>query len=96
MIPELAASFGDGRGSFYGHALAVDHFGYIYVHGATNSDLFKGNINAPYIFSWIHTKTHWEMSFEVSCIYDGTYANNCNDWNYMGLRFKIPNQYRNN
>jgi hypothetical protein len=52
------------------------------VHGNTNSNTYKGNINGVSsldILSWVHAKTHWEMTYEASCLYDST-LNVCNDW----------------
>lgn len=41
-IPDFAVNFGDKDGDLRAHALAVDEFGYIYVHGISSSPAFGG------------------------------------------------------
>jgi hypothetical protein len=36
-IPEAAVYFGENEGGTWAHAVAVDEYGYIYVHGRSNS-----------------------------------------------------------
>ena len=68
-IPELAVNFGDPRGNTVGRTLAVDQYGYIYVHGYTDSDAFNGENQVENggnrKYSWVHGKTHWEMAAEL-------------------------------
>lgn len=44
------------------------------MHGNTNSNTYKGKINSGWndVLSWVHAKTHWEMTYEASCLNDGT------------------------
>lgn len=41
-MPDAAVYFGDGKGHIFGQAIAVDEFGFIYVHGYTTSPTFGG------------------------------------------------------
>lgn len=41
-IPDAAVYFGDGRGLTFGQAIAVDEYGFIYVHGYSTSPTFGG------------------------------------------------------
>ena len=61
-IPEAAAYFGENKGDTIGQTLAVDEYGYIYVHGRSSSSVFRGSSGTN---SWIHVKTHWEMTHEI-------------------------------
>ena len=62
IIPEAAVYFGENRGHTYGNTIAVDEYGYIYVHGRSTSDVFRGSSGSN---SWIHLKTHWDMTHEI-------------------------------
>ena len=59
----MASFFGDKAGRTFGHTLAVDEYGFIYIHGTSTSPVFGGVANT--VQSWIHVKTHWEMTYEL-------------------------------
>lgn len=44
-IPEAAAYFGDRDGHLTGFAMAVDEFGFIYLHGSSDSQLLAADGN---------------------------------------------------
>jgi hypothetical protein len=68
----MAAYFGDTGGNAAGFSLAVDQYGYIYIHGNSNSPTFGGqnSFNNPGVtneYTWLYAKTHWDMTYEVQC-----------------------------
>ena len=63
-LPELAVTFGDMFGDILAKALTVDQYGYIYIHGVATTNTFGGTTDTT---SWIHAKTHWEMTYELQC-----------------------------
>ncbi len=63
-MPEAAVYFGDPNGNTWGQAIAVDEYGYIYVHGASDSNAFGGLFNNGRR-AWLHIKTHWELTHEL-------------------------------
>jgi hypothetical protein len=63
-IPDTAVYFGDKDGRTFGQTIAVDEYGFIYVHGQSSAQAFGGSVGTP-TYSWIHLKTHWEMTHEL-------------------------------
>ncbi len=63
-MPDTAAFFGDKNGKTFGQAIAVDEYGFVYVHGQSSSPAF-GGIVASSKYAWIHVKTHWELTHEL-------------------------------
>lgn len=55
---------GDKDGNVLAHALAVDQYGYIYIHGISNSPAFGGKVSAVTKWVWLHAKTHWDLGTE--------------------------------
>jgi hypothetical protein len=100
-IPEFAVNFGDKDGDLRAHALAVDEFGYIYVHGISDSPAFGGSTSGVGSWNWVHAKTHWEMTYEVefnTAVTGVTYSEThslTGTAGYMGKRFKIPKKFKN-
>lgn len=49
-----------------GHTLAIDSYGYIYIHGVSNSPVFGGQgPGVVDVWTWVYAKTHWELTYEV-------------------------------
>jgi len=45
--------------------IGVDQFGFIYMHGVSNSEAFRATKSAIDTPSWVHGKTHWELAAEL-------------------------------
>jgi hypothetical protein len=62
--PQIAAYLGDKDGEVKAHAIALDQYGYVYVHGVSNSPAFGGQVSATMKWVWLHSKTHWDLAGE--------------------------------
>jgi hypothetical protein len=96
-IPEGAVYFGDASSNTYGQTIAVDEYGYIYVHGSSSSPAFGGH-HSNSRFSWLHVKTHWELTYELQYNQNlGTAGVTYSDPSpgYLGKRFIRPKKFQN-
>jgi len=62
--PQIAAYLGDKDGHLKAHAIALDQYGYVYVHGISNSPAFSGAATGVQKWVWVHAKTHWDLAGE--------------------------------
>ncbi len=62
-IPDNAAYFGDRTGDEIPSSVFVDEFGYITIHGNSDSAVFGGTTANP---TWLYGKTHWELQYELN------------------------------
>ena len=104
-LPESAANFGDANGNLYATAMALDHFGNIYIHGYSDSQAFGGaRWTSPVSNQWVHGKTHWELTYEVQFNQwlnnngkvSYSYTTSTTNPTFMDKRFKIPKKFINN
>jgi hypothetical protein len=62
--PQVAAYMGDKDGEVKAHAIGLDQYGYVYIHGVSNSPVFDGQVSGTAKWVWLHAKTHWDLAGE--------------------------------
>lgn len=62
--PQVAAYMGDKDGEVKAHAIGLDQYGYVYIHGVSNSPVFDGQVGGTAKWVWLHAKTHWDLAGE--------------------------------
>jgi len=87
------------------HVIGLDQYGYVYVHGISDSPAFSGRVSPlPKVWAWVHGKTHWDLAGEYE--YDFTtngFANfplytvetAGNPPTFMSKGFVVPRKFRN-
>ena len=72
-VVENAAYFGDRTGDEIPSSIFVDEYGYITIHGNSDSPVFGGSGNPSSDQVWLYAKTHWELHFEMNVL-SGTFT----------------------
>ncbi len=65
--PSIAAYLGDKSGNLESSSIALDQYGFVYVHGISEAPGFGAYPSPSGIYpqkTWVHVKTHWEIGGE--------------------------------
>lgn len=103
--PQTAAYMGDRDGEVKAHAIGLDRYGYVYIHGVSNSPAFDGQVSATAKWVWLHAKTHWDLAGEYeyqislglpfSLYTASSWVSSGYPPTFLSKRFTVPKKFRN-